>query len=487
MKKLLLFALIVCLLLPAVVSCSKDTPDTEGNTGTQAATTSGNSEPETDAPILFPDKDLEGKEIKVLMSTEMKAYCFAEELGISQVSDAVYDTYSAVEEKYNVEFVFDFESSQGKNTAKFNAKIETGVNSGFGKGYDFIMGQMHSISLANNGYYQNLAKTDSLNLDADYYYQSINNSSKIEGQLYAIAGAYNMDKVSMAIVYFFNKTMHEDLFGATEYSDLYGLVEDKKWTFETMKAMANTAASENGDSEWNEKDRYGLVGTNTGMAALVGSGVVSVSKNESEEYSLTFYNDLLTSVYGKYFDFFGQNHIKVDGTYKNEGIFTAGNALFYSSHVNRLGLMNGLTGFKIGVLPFPMFDEEQDNYRTYVNRSEMLFVPMNADIETSALIIEYLNYLFLQDVVTAYWDVSLTSRYAADAEDSEMLELARSCVFEDFGLTYTSELSYFYASAGTNLMTAVELTGWWEEVQAPVQEKLDTLIANYKTLADKNY
>ena len=98
-----------------------------------------------------------------------------------------------------------------------------------------------------------------------------------------------------------------------------------------------------------------------------------------------------------------------------------------------------------------------------------------------------MNYLFLQDVVTAYWDQSLTSRFAADPIDAEMLELARSSVFEDFGLTYTSVLEYFYASAGNNLMTGVELTGWWGGIESTVQGKLDTLITEYEELATKKY
>lgn len=485
MKKFWLIALICCLLLPAFAACKDEEPAPSDETGgadrTPAVTTG------TEEPDLFPDIDLEGEEINILMSTEMRTYCYAEEEGISQVSDEIYSTYRNVSDKYNVEFVFDFESSQGSNTAKFNSKITNSISRGFGNGYDLIMGQMHSISLAMQGNYRNLANTDLLRLDADYYYQSINDSSNIEGQLYAIAGAYNMDKVSMSIVMFFNKTLHTDLFGTGEYSNLYQLVRNGDWTYEVLQEMTREAYSENGDGEWNEKDRYGLIGTNTGTAALVGSGIVSVIKNAEDKYQVTFYDDHLTTVYNAYLGLFGQDYVKVDGTYDNEPIFTSGNSLFYSSHVSRLGTMNGMTSFKIGVLPFPKYDSQQEDYRTYVNRSEMLFVPANADMEISATIIEYLNYLFLQDVVTAYWDQSLAGRFAADPEDSEMLELARSCVFEDFGLTYTSMLDYFYAQAGEKLMTGEDLTSWWEGVETGVNDKLQALIEDYRELASKGY
>ena len=46
-----------------------------------------------------------------------------------------------------------------------------------------------------------------------------------------------MDKVSMGIVMFFNKTRHTDLFGAGEYSDLYQLARDGDWTFEVLQEM----------------------------------------------------------------------------------------------------------------------------------------------------------------------------------------------------------------------------------------------------------
>ena len=484
MKKLLLLTLVFCLLIPAFASCKEEQPGPAENSGTGE---SSSVETNAEEPDPFPDQDFEGEEIKILMSTEMQPYCYAEEMGISELEDEIYTTYRNVEEKYNVTISFDFESSQGKNTANFNAKITNSVASGFGKGYDLIMGQMHSISLAMQGAYQNLAKTDLLNLDADYYYQSINDSSIIENQLYAIAGAYNMDKVSMGIVMFFNKTRHTDLFGAGEYSDLYQLARDGDWTFEVLQEMVQESYSENGDGEWDEKDQYGLIGTNTGTAALVGSGIVSVMKDEKNEYQLTFYDDRLTTVYKSYLDLFKQDYVKVDGTYDNEPIFTSGNSLFYSSHVSKLAAMNGVSGFEIGVLPFPKYNSEQENYRTYVNRSEMLFVPMNADLDISATIIEYLNYLFLRDVVTMYWDESLASRFAVDPANTEMLELARSCVFEDFGLTYTSMLDYFYAQAGEKLMYGEDLTSWWEGVETGVNDKLQALIEDYRELASKNY
>lgn len=485
MKKSLIVCLVCCLLLPCFAACKKEPSGTEKPTGTTPATSSVREE-QTTAPELFPDRDLGVDEFRVLMSTEMQAYCWAEEEGASQVSDAVYSVYQAVGEKYGLDFVMDFESSQGKNTAKFNAKIENGVMSGYGKGYDLVMGQMHSISLAAQGYYKNLAKLDGLNLDADYYYHSINDSSTIEGQLYAVAGAYNMDKVSMSIVYFFNKSLHEDLFDGGEFSDLYEMVEDNSWTFENMRKMVIAAATENGDGQWDEKDRYGLIGTNTGVAALVGSGIVSVTQDAEAGYKLTFYGDRLEGIYSSYLDLFGREGVRVDGSYKNEAIFTSGNALFYSTHVNRLGVMNGLTSFKIGVLPFPKYEAEGD-YRTYVNRSEVLFIPTNADADVSVTVMEYLNYLFLQDVVTAYWNQSLTSRFVADPIDAVMLEKARSCVFEDFGLTYTSLLDYFYAAAGDNLMKGTELVGWWGGISESVDGKIKALVEQYHEMASKNY
>ena len=112
---------------------------------------------------------------------------------------------------------------------------------------------------------------------------------------------------------------------------------------------------------------------------------------------------------------------------------------------------------------------------------------MNADLETSCTIIEYINYLFLKDVVPAYWDQSMTSRYAADLVDAEMLELSRACVFEDFGITYTSMLDYFYAAAGQNLMTGEELTSWWRGIEETTGAKLKALVTNYKELATLNY
>ena len=102
-----------------------------------------------------------------------------------------------------------------------------------------------------------------------------------------------MDKVSMSIVYFFNKSLHEDLFDGGEFSDLYEMVEDNSWTFENMRKMVIAAATENGDGQWDEKDVYALKDfmdyNNYGGAVLLGANKTVVKGHGSSKAVSVFH------------------------------------------------------------------------------------------------------------------------------------------------------------------------------------------------------
>ena len=479
MKKLLILMLTLCMLLTMAVSCTNG--NKEKNTTPQ--------ESETTYVDPFPAKDFGKEEINVLMSAEMNGTCYVEEGEAGNIyQEEIYDAYLTVEDKYNVIFQVELESGNSGNSANFTKKIENGVNSGAGKGYDYIIGQsLYSYPLAYQGFYQNLYNFNCIDLTADYYYHDLNDNLIVENQIYGMAGAYNMDKISMQTVVFFNKKIHESFFDNTEYSDLYQIVEDGNWTLSVMSTLAQTAKSEDGDSVWDSKDTYGFIGVNASVAAVISSGFEGVSKNENGEYQLVLYSERLGDMVKDWGDFLSQDYVLNDGTYNNEALFTSGHSLFYSSHLSTLERMRGVSDFNIGVLPFPKYDTTQTQYRTYVNRSELIYVPSNANAEISGSVLEYINYLFYENVVPAYWNVSMQGRYAADVKDKDMMNIARNGVYEDFAYAYRQDLGNFYVAPQGLILTQGDVAGWWRGVEGTAQTNLDNLIAKFKELATKGY
>lgn len=480
MKKLLILILSLCLLLSFMASCKKEPKDETNTTPPESEETVENDP--------FEPKDFGKEEINVLMSSEIANVCYFGEEATNIYEEEIFDAYLNTEDKYNVVFNVELESGNSGNSANFTKKIEAGYHSGAGNGYDYVIGQsLYAYPLAYQGFYKNLQKSNYIDLDAEYYYQDLNNNLLIENQIYGIAGSYNMDKISMQMVVFFNKTIHESQFGSTEYANLYDIVSSGNWTQAMLATLAEGAKMENGDQVWDEKDMYGFIGVNATVSAVISSGVEGISKSETGEYTLSFYNERLVDLVEDWGEFFGQDYVLNDGTYNNEVIFTSGHSLFYSSHLATLARMRGVADFNIGVLPFPKYDTTQTEYRTYVNRSELIYIPGNADDEISGTIVEYMNYQFHKNVVPAYWDVSMQGRYAATPEDRDMMVLARNGVYEDFAYAYRQDLGDFYIKPQGFMISKKDISSWWQEVKGPTEIALNDLITKFQELATMGY
>lgn len=475
--------LVLCLLITALASCKKDTSNDPNTTPKQPQATTQQEEPDP-----YPAKDFGQKQINVLMSAEMGGICWVEDEAENIYQEKILEAYMSTEAKYNVVFDITLESGNNSNAAAFTKKVEMGHNNG-SDGYDYIIGQSyHTLPLAFSGYFKNLYNSPHINLNTEYFYQNINNQSIIENQIYGIAGAYNMDKISMQMVVFFNKRIHETHFSDSEYTDLYQLARSGKWTFADMTAMAEVAHEENGDDIWDSQDQYGFVGVNATTAAIVGSDIEGIVKNESGVYELRFYNDRLVSLTEDWINFLGKDYVINDGTYDNEIVFSSGHSLFYASHMGTLARTRAAADFQIGVLPFPKYDETQEHYRTFINRYELTYIPINANSEISGTIVEYMNYQFYKHVVPAYWEQSMQGRYAAAPEDKEMMALARDSIYEDFAYTFRYEFEYFYLKPSDFMLKkSGDLTSWWEGAKPTIELQMEDLLARYKDLSKKGY
>ena len=478
MKRLLILMLSLCLLLSILVSCNKDTTD-------KTPTTTTVEEIETEEPDPFEAKDFGKEVINVLMSVNVANVCYIEEEASNIYEEEIVDTYYITEDKYNVTFEVELQPGNGSDGAAFCRRIAAGHDSG-ANGYEYIVAQAYfAYPLAFQGYYKNLQKSDYINLDAEYYYQGMNDNLLVCNQIYGIAGSYNMDKISYQMPVFFNKTIHESFFAGTEYANLYDIVKAGNWTLDVMSTLAEGAKLESGDNVWDEKDQYGFIGVNGSVSAVFASGVEGISKSDSDEFTVTYYNERLVDIVKDWGEFFNKDYVLNDGTYNNAPLFTSGHALFYSSHLNTLPSLRADSDFNIGVLPFPKYDTTQTEYRTHVNRGELIYIPINANDEIAGTIVEYMNYQFYKKVVPAYWDSTMQGRYAATPEDRDMMVLTRDSIYDDFAYAYRQEFGDFYIGTHQVITEQKDVASYWQQHASNVQTSLDSLLARFQELESK--
>ena len=120
-------------------------------------------------------------------------------------------------------------------------------------------------------------------------------------------------------------------------------------------------------------------------------------------------------------------------------IFCAGGAVFTFDTVGGLTPLLLETDVNYGIVPYPKRDEAQTDY--YAGCNDRLFtIPITAsDLERTGIIIEAMSYAGFKNILPAYVERTLQSRYAADEDCTEMLNLAiRNQVLS---------LSYLFANA----------------------------------------
>jgi hypothetical protein len=95
-----------------------------------------------------------------------------------------------------------------------------------------------------------------------------------------------------------------------------------------------------------------------------------------------------------------------------------------------------------GVLPYPMYDENQQSYGTRVQDALSLWcVPIDVkDASMSFAVMEALAAESWRRTTPAYFDLALKSRYSRDPETSAMMDLIKDSVLINFESLYNESI-----------------------------------------------
>ena len=347
------------------------------------------------------------------------------------VAKSVYRTLY-VEESYNINMVL-HESDQLVNL------IRNDLAAGGGS-YDMIFPHPTAgiTSLMLEGCLSNILDYISvLSLDEEWYNTSQIANYTINDKLYLVTSDYSiLGQGFTGIVY------NKELYDSYKFDlDLYDIVDNGDWTYETMLTLLKPfdSPTDNPDSK-----TYGLA-LHEGYLYewSFAFGETILVKNSGGEYEIGFNNTRLTDIAEKVYDLCWSNNAVVRGTAINATFpdsvmfttFKAGRALMITFAVG--GLYNLLRDIKfdIGILPTPTWDAEQEDYRVMC-ASGFLAIPAAAkDGEKSAIILEILSRVSYRDMRPAYFENILLGRLSNSENDYRMLELMHSKKSYDLGVT----------------------------------------------------
>ncbi len=306
-----------------------------------------------------------------------------------------------------------------------------------------------------------MGELEAVNLDAPYWAKDLMDDIQIDGK-YLLG--YNDMCLSQVNLIVFNKDLQENF----QVELPYDLVRNKQWTFDKMNTMASVLAVDNGDNVWGAEDTYGITGWGwVPLISLITSSDINiVSRNEEDEYAIAYGNqnekmlDLIDKVFAMYnaeYTWFWKS-TPADGTTVD---FSNGTSLFqFLNSVNLVGFRDKKLRF--GILPYPLYDENQADYKT-LNWNGLMGVPGSiSDPEMVGEVLELLAY-YTAPVKDAYYENLLSAKLADAPDDVEMLDIIWATQTTDVGIvvcnasTVMDEMVYMLPKmleAGNNTYTS---------------------------------
>lgn len=489
------------LLSAMLVSCGSKVPakpDDVTSTPSTSATTPAETEPPVDPATVdeLPELDFNGENF-VISVQDYGGYTAADLFTENQtgeiVNDAIYTKNQIVEDRLNIHFVYDSFKHNWGDRANYISRIRASVMSDDAE-YDLLSGLGFFIpSFTTEGLLTEMSDLPYLNMDKVWWNKKFMEEASVDGKYHFVTGDASLTLIKNMYCYFVNLDLYDDL---ELQDDLYQLVYDGKWTVDKVAEIsASVYADLNGNSQIDLEDRHGLLlyGVNQSLGFLEACDVDIVSR-ENGEFRYVYGNEHNVNVVQRMCKFVHESsgiHYVWQmpssdqyGETVNETPFRDGNILMTGGWFAHADSYRDLD-FKYGILPYPKFDEAQEEYLTTTLTSYTVFaIPSNCrQPERAAAVLEAMAVESYHSVTPTYFETTLKVKYASDADTVKMFDLIRENISFDFGYIYSLAMSSV-ANAFKNEINN-NRPGWASTVtstETKLTELMDSLVASIRAV-----
>lgn len=389
----------------------------------------------------LPARDFTGQQFRISVygNESCTEKFFVSDLTGNLVNDAVYNKIAAVEDRFNVDIVFNDVSSF---IAEDIRHLMTAVLAGddtceLAQGHDIT-----SATASLEGVFMNVLELPYLDFDQPWWSSHTVESMTVAGQMYLMLNNIAYTSLAQTRVMFFNKTMLSNL----NLPDPYQLVYDGEWILENLRVMSNAAYSDiNGDSK---KDNDDIIGYAHGENYCILETYLIEPYTKDSDGNLCYEMDVdrLHSIAMKLGDvLYGAGGLVAGGETRAEKIFSDGRALFiYTNLYAAASNFSQSDDLVYGLLPFPKLDESQTYYGGGATDRPIVIPITAADrAEFVGIITEALNIEGYRQVYPAYFEVTMKSRYADGTDDAKMLDIIHDNTVISFTYLYGKNKSAY--------------------------------------------
>jgi len=496
MKRALALMLALLMLVTSIAACGAK--DTQTDDTTTAAPSAGNDTTTADTTTAAPAETLppelqdtlpevryDGKTFTTLIRESTKHEMLSEEITGDLVGDATYERNLAVEERFGVQLHVLPEPGDWGHRDAFMARVSNSILGGDHE-FDIAMGHASYIhAMPAQGLAYDLTQIDSLDFSKKWWHSGYMENVNINGAIYSAAGDIGVTVYEYLEVVFFNKKLAEQ----NQIEDLYGTVQSGAWTFDKMLEYAQRVTSDlDGNGVYDESDLFGLAIDAHNLRYLptyweaditvVGSDGMRDFNLPSEKY-IDAYDKAYAMVYDYDYVFYAGDSERDD-----TAMFVRDQVLFHTDRLCRAAQMKEMDS-EYGIIPFPKYNEEQENYITTIDDplSPIMILNNVEDPDMVGTIVEALCMYGYEKVTPAYYETTLKLKYLSDEVAMGMIDLIRDSVVLDFAMIYNSQLGSIYSYISNSVHSNIpNITSGVKAQSKAWQKTLERFYSNYEKI-----
>ncbi len=444
--------------------------------------------PETEAPKPtdgLEDVDMDGYELNIIAGLTFwtKSQYIAENDG-EPVNDAIYKRNLALEERFKCK-ISAFQEDLADHREYLQLAMKD-VKSGDGEYnmvsvYDtYITSLLPYISDWNN--------LPHLSLNEPWWNPDATEVYNWGGKQLALNGYTGISAASCSNCIVFNKDMLESL--NQDQNDLYSSVKAGTWTLDRMYEYGKMAVQDiNGDGNYDENDRYGIhdaSSTKTFVnAAVASAGIRYIEYNENHDPVYTFDKESSVSMLQTFIDktvssgIYHSNVTNADQA-TEPAYFEINRALFAHTSLLQVEQYRTIENFEIGILPFPKFDDNVENYRSLSVGSCASFLPRTVqpeEYENLGTLIEAMAFYTYHEVLPVYKEIALKTKAARDNESAEMLDIVFNTICFDMAHSLETLVTKPLINATFIKKDSGSVASTIEKNKSKIQKEIDKMVA----------
>lgn len=459
MKNRVTLLLLVALLLST--SCGQPTVETTETAADIAADTSSDVEETEALPDDLPDTDLDGYNYRMMLhGTDIHVgNTYVDELSGNTIDDAVFNKLTTVKDRFNCDISYTQATPDGLDPTQ--QSILAGDDA-----FDMVQG--HDLSMMRGvmaNLFVNAYDVPYFDFSKPWWPSATVESMTVAGQMYLMNNNISYRNLADIRMMFFNKELLTN--NNIEYP--YDLVREGTWTMDAMLAITEQGYVDlNGNGERDLDDQYGFVHANSFYCWMEPFTVEPYKKdadgNLYYDFDLARISTLAEKSYNLIFGaggYFNGTETYVDTRVKT---FAVGKTMFYYDKLEAAVLVYSDSEIQYGLLPMPKLDETQDNYFSgSTDRPIAIPVTAGSHLETTGLVTEALNIEGYKQVFPAYYETALKSRYADQADDADMIEIAHQNMIISFTYAfgdYKSAYNILFEDLFKNGTPSTDVASW---------------------------